>query len=467
MSHRARGSGLCSRIGTQISGTLIALGTVCSSANAGIPAEPRRYTGQLETGTVLHDSWTVIGSGALPFRQMRSQEREKLRFTPPQDAQLFQGHTFGANENPPLAQLQMDVMLLEATDGTAILYPDLNRDGIFSAEEGVTFVPILPGRAYDERELIRRGEKLPASHVKNPVYYDREAVFEAPLPAGGFLKSVTVGVPYIPGWQTKGGMLHQYIKLGYVRGKVDIEGQRLRVEYELDPLTGQTRLAGEDSFQGMDVNGDGKIDHGTGSPEYRANSAEGLPLVFQIGKRYLATESVDRVSGRIVLREHSATAFTARALSPGSVFPDFSFTDLDGRTRTLAEFKDKYVLLDFWGVWCAACKVELPHLKRAYERFRDHGLEIISLDSGDSVATLKAFVSAQQITWPQATAESVAGLIKDCSISAYPTTVLLNPAREVMKLGATDHEQQMALRGEKLLATLEQVLGPKGRQQSR
>ena len=62
------------------------------------------------------------------------------------------------------------------------------------------------------------------------------------------------------------------------------------------------------------------------------------------------------------------------------VVRDFDFVDFFGTRRRLSDYRGRYVLLDFWGVWCPNCRAEVPYLKDAYARFKSRGLEIIGMD---------------------------------------------------------------------------------------
>jgi thiol-disulfide isomerase/thioredoxin len=46
------------------------------------------------------------------------------------------------------------------------------------------------------------------------------------------------------------------------------------------------------------------------------------------------------------------------------LMPEFQFTDSDGKTLTLVDFKGKIVLLNIWATWCAPCRKEMPTLDR-------------------------------------------------------------------------------------------------------
>jgi thiol-disulfide isomerase/thioredoxin len=86
---------------------------------------------------------------------------------------------------------------------------------------------------------------------------------------------------------------------------------------------------------------------------------------------------VDPQARRIVLQAHTSDEYTRIELLKGSLMPDFAFTDFEERERRISDYRGKYLLIEFWGSWCPPCVAEFPHLKKAYEKYRERGLEIV------------------------------------------------------------------------------------------
>jgi len=86
----------------------------------------------------------------------------------------------------------------------------------------------------------------------------------------------------------------------------------------------------------------------------------------------------------------------------GHPAPDFSLPGLDGKAVRLAEFRGKKaVFINFWATWCAPCRLEMPTMEKAYQKYKGKGLEIlaVSVDAGSKNA-VKNFMDELRLTFP-------------------------------------------------------------------
>lgn len=89
-----------------------------------------------------------------------------------------------------------------------------------------------------------------------------------------------------------------------------------------------------------------------------------------------------------------------RGGSPGSMAKNFSTVDIDGNAISLADYKGKYVLLDFWASWCVPCRKGNPHLKELYAKYKDNGIEFIGISDDDrNNAAWKKAVEKDGLPW--------------------------------------------------------------------
>ena len=86
----------------------------------------------------------------------------------------------------------------------------------------------------------------------------------------------------------------------------------------------------------------------------------------------------------------------------GKVLPDFSSTvDLDGEPISLADYRGKVVLLDFWAVWSGSCVEEIPNIKAVYERYHDKGFDVIGISLDNDETVLREFIRENPLPWRQ------------------------------------------------------------------
>jgi thiol-disulfide isomerase/thioredoxin len=83
---------------------------------------------------------------------------------------------------------------------------------------------------------------------------------------------------------------------------------------------------------------------------------------------------------------------------------EFAGTTLGGAKVDQNSFADNVVIIDLWGTWCPPCRKAIPELVKLYEKYKQHGLEIVGLcyagngDSEDSEKVRK-FAAENRITY--------------------------------------------------------------------
>lgn len=141
-----------------------------------------------------------------------------------------------------------------------------------------------------------------------------------------------------------------------------------------------------------------------------------------------------------------------KELAVGKPFPDFNELDLDGKPLSIANYKGKVVLLDFWATWCGPCVHELPNVIATYGKFHDKGFEIIGISLDQEKDTLAAFIKNKQMPWQQYFDglgwQSKLG--QKYGINSIPATYLLDKDGKII---AKD------VRGEELAAAVEKAVG--------
>jgi thiol-disulfide isomerase/thioredoxin len=138
------------------------------------------------------------------------------------------------------------------------------------------------------------------------------------------------------------------------------------------------------------------------------------------------------------------TALSVKAADAGSAkdAPEVTLKDLDGKDLSVAQYKGKVVLVNFWATWCEPCKVEIPWLIDMQQKYGAKGFTVLGVAMDDEGRSVVApFVQKErfdvsgvqsQMNYPivignDAAADKFGGLL------GYPTSVLIGRDGKILK----------------------------------
>jgi|SRR5579862_1463323 len=107
--------------------------------------------------------------------------------------------------------------------------------------------------------------------------------------------------------------------------------------------------------------------------------------------------------------------------------PAFEFRDGDGRKFTLADFRGRFVLLNFWATWCAPCKEEMPSLDALASRFPAKDLVVVPVSVDLSgVTAVRAYYKRLALDNLAVYADPTSDAMHALGVIGIPTTLLIN-----------------------------------------
>lgn len=125
----------------------------------------------------------------------------------------------------------------------------------------------------------------------------------------------------------------------------------------------------------------------------------------------------------------------------GTPAKTFEREDKDGNNIRLEDYKNRVVLLDFWGSWCGPCRASHPHLKELYNKYKNDGFEIIAIahERGKTLdepkSTWLKAIDEDKINWVHILnmdGIEQQNIIKDYGVDSFPTKILIDKDGKIL-----------------------------------
>jgi thiol-disulfide isomerase/thioredoxin len=79
---------------------------------------------------------------------------------------------------------------------------------------------------------------------------------------------------------------------------------------------------------------------------------------------------------------------------------DFTLKDMHDKDVSLADFKGKVLLVDFWATWCGPCKVEIPGFIEMQDKYGPQGFQVVGISIDDKAEQLRPYAEEMKMNYP-------------------------------------------------------------------
>ncbi len=130
-----------------------------------------------------------------------------------------------------------------------------------------------------------------------------------------------------------------------------------------------------------------------------------LPFYFRDPSATIFFEVYSRVNGTlehmVIDSNKEQLVENNKAVTVGSIAPNFTLDTIDGKSISLTDFEGKTVFLTFWASWCPTCRGENKHLVNVYPTYKKMNFEILGVSLDRSKTNWEKAIEKDGITWPQ------------------------------------------------------------------
>jgi len=121
---------------------------------------------------------------------------------------------------------------------------------------------------------------------------------------------------------------------------------------------------------------------------------------------------------------------------------DFEAKTIDNTNLKLETYKGSYVLIDFWGTWCAPCIKALPELKEVNNQLsKSYDFKLISVAFDSNIEEVKSFTKKHEMNWEHVFVDNTQyndnSIVAKFDINSFPSTILIDPSGKIVSRNET------------------------------
>lgn len=106
--------------------------------------------------------------------------------------------------------------------------------------------------------------------------------------------------------------------------------------------------------------------------------------------------------------------------------PDFTLKDENGTNVSLADYKGKVVLLNFWATWCGPCQIEIPWFEQFEQQYKSQGFAVLGVSMDDEGwPAVKPFIAAHKVNYRILLGNDSVGQLYG-GLDALPTSFMID-----------------------------------------
>jgi peroxiredoxin len=148
---------------------------------------------------------------------------------------------------------------------------------------------------------------------------------------------------------------------------------------------------------------------------------------------------------KVALHRQRGSVHQLGNVKVGEPAPDFSLQDLSNHPVTLSSYRgQKVVVMDFWATWCGPCRMGMPGLQELQQKFKDRGVEILSVNQGEPADQVRDFIERKKYLF-HVVLDSDGAVGSKYGVRAIPTLVAVDKEGAIrwLRVGYSDNEDEL------------------------